>query len=470
MRVQNRKMKLHYLLTRPITRRATILLCLFTVFFTFYSYQWLTSLEATDFNVEDPELYRTGKGKLHVMERKPWFKAAMEEIIQPRIYKNTNYKIHSTMLLDKQGIKGINKSSIRGVWPDTKYDWDDRIVTQLMHIPEAVKEEQKKPFYKQKLKTIVFWNSGGIVEGRQRLLDDGCPVSQCYLSRNSRLLDKADAVLFTRMMPRGLTKRNGQIWVYFSLESPLHTSTLRHVRGLVNWTATYRRDSVIVAPYEKFVPYTAGVTEKPQQKNYASGKTKMVAWLVSNCAAKSNRGKVAQELSRYVRVDIYGRCGHYTCRKGEAKCFELLDKDYKFYLSFENSNCRDYITEKFYLNGMQHDIIPIVFGATRADYERSVPKHSFIHVDDFKDLRQLASYLKMLDKNDTLYNDYFKWKGTGRFINTFFFCRLCAMLWDQTRDVWYDDLDEWWRGKGICLARKGQSWREMYNHMIITKR
>ena len=45
-------------------------------------------------------------------------------------------------------------------------------------------------------------------------------------------------------------------------------------------------------------------------------------------------------------------------------------KDYKFYLSFENSLCQDYITEKFYL-ALYAGALPIVYGGLNAlDYDK----------------------------------------------------------------------------------------------------
>ena len=70
-------------------------------------------------------------------------------------------------------------------------------------------------------------------------------------------------------------------------------------------------------------------------------------------------------------------------------------------------------------------------GARPEDYERAAPYKSYIHVDQFSGPRELAEFLLELDKNDDKYNQYFQWKGTGEFINTRFFCRVCALLHDK---------------------------------------
>jgi hypothetical protein len=42
----------------------------------------------------------------------------------------------------------------------------------------------------------------------------------------------------------------------------------------------------------------------PQNKNYASNKTKAVAWFVSNCGARNGRLNYAKELQKYIQASI----------------------------------------------------------------------------------------------------------------------------------------------------------------------
>jgi glycoprotein 3-alpha-L-fucosyltransferase len=100
-------------------------------------------------------------------------------------------------------------------------------------------------------------------------------------------------------------------------------------------------------------------------------------------------------------------------------------------------------------------------GAAPEDYAMAAPPNSYIHVDDFESPQHLAAYLRHLDVNDRLYNEYFRWKGTGSFIDTKFWCRLCAILNESKltgASVWYGDLEKWWNGPGVCIRRTNGTW------------
>jgi alpha-1,3-fucosyltransferase len=149
------------------------------------------------------------------------------------------------------------------------------------------------------------------------------------------------------------------------------------------------------------------------QENHAAGKTRLVAWFVSNCRTHSLRELYVKQLQKHIPVDIYGACGSLKCPRNVGKsnanaCNLQLEKHYKFYLSFENSLCTEYLTEKV-ANMMHLTVVPVVLGG--AKYSDYLPPHSYITVRNFTSPGKLAEYLKMLDRNDTLYNSYFDWKG-----------------------------------------------------------
>ena len=49
---------------------------------------------------------------------------------------------------------------------------------------------------------------------------------------------------------------------------------------------------------------------------------------------------------------------------------------YKFYLSFENSLCDDYITEKFF-NILKHNTVPVALGAPKKVKKRGNKVHKY---------------------------------------------------------------------------------------------
>ena len=96
-----------------------------------------------------------------------------------------------------------------------------------------------------------------------------------------------------------------------------------------------------------------------------------IVWFVSHCGTPSGREKYVKILRDYIGVDIYGKCGRNKCGRvknvevkysvDEDPCFTMVNSRYKFYISFENSICKDYITEKTY-NALKLNTIPIVLG------------------------------------------------------------------------------------------------------------
>ncbi|XP_061171806.1 glycoprotein 3-alpha-L-fucosyltransferase A-like [Saccostrea echinata] len=353
-----------------------------------------------------------------------------------------------------ESVKENVLSNLTVVWDTTS--GKDRIYEQMNYKPEVDLSRNK---------IILISGSGDfdVPRGQEKFIQDNCPIKNCELHRDDNQKRKADAKLFNIMISFNelsmFSRDPNEIWILYILEGPLATPDYFLLGDIFNWTVAYRHDSTIVAPYEKWLPFTER-KNKTEPKNYAAGKKKLAAIFVSNCDTSNNRMGYVTELQKYIPVDVYGGCGNKQCdRSIEMDCFKMLKKDYKFYLAFENSNCRDYITEKFFRNALMNDVVPVVMGAHPDDYKRSAPPNSYLHVEDFESAENLGDYLKFLDANDEKYNEYFKWKGTGDFIDTKFWCRLCAMLNDINKpNLVIRDLASWWKKPEICI-RGDQKWR-----------
>ncbi|XP_031847170.1 alpha-(1,3)-fucosyltransferase C [Nomia melanderi] len=327
-------------------------------------------------------------------------------------------------------------------------------------------------------KRILYWNTMfGDESFYLGYSFDNCPVSNCYAIHDRFAvadLTEFDAVLFhaNELDLSDLPKKRSprQWYVFVNLESPANRPLIHYFyEDYFNLTMTYRLDSDIVWTYATIEDAHTGDLVAPLRNNTwtqfydragdrandtrpneaIAGKTKPIVWFVSNCNAKSGRDKYVLELSRHVTVDIYGKCGNHHCPRSKDCFREVAEPDYFFYLSFENSLCEDYVTEKLY-NALRYNIVPIVYGG--ANYSVFAPPGSYINALDYDSPRELAGYLKTLMKNPREYAKYFRWKKYYRINKSSrsAACNLCEFLHKRSaaEPRWYSPLTDWYsRGK-----------------------
>lgn len=277
-----------------------------------------------------------------------------------------------------------------------------------------------------------------------------CLFSNCICTADKSLLKTSSAVLFCttcESMGRGpplnaAERPPNQTWVIISIEPPhnhLYQDDFRHHmwKNTINWSMTYRLDSDILMPYGYLE--TRPYVPNRNYSNIFRRKTKFAAWIVSHCGASSMRDSFVRRLQGYgLPIDVYGKCG----KPLKENAIQLINNTYKFYLSLENSYCKDYVTEKFF-NYFPLDTIVIARGG--AEYGKLLPNDSFIDASQFKSIKELVNYLLLVNSSEEIYTGYMKRKD--RFIThkdyQLSFCDLCAKLnkKDENRRVYHDIVD-----------------------------
>ena len=224
-------------------------------------------------------------------------------------------------------------------------------------------------------------------------------------------------------------------------------------------TLTYRHNADIVYRYGALINKTTKEIIKNNDflkfqnlpinlTNYGvtelTKRPKDIAWVVSHCQTPSLREEYVKQMkkqSNSLKIDIFGKCGSKYLSKdsGLEASYGKLASVYKFYLSFENAKCYEYITEKFFL-ALHSGMIPVAMGGlSKQDYEKIAPPHSFLHIDDFLNVQELMETLNKLSKNPDAYHSYFWWKeyydvtiykteDPNNFINTRAKCQFCDLL------------------------------------------
>jgi alpha-1,3-fucosyltransferase len=245
-----------------------------------------------------------------------------------------------------------------------------------------------------------------------------------------------------------------------------------------NWTMTYKKNSDFYLPYGRVVqirPHPPPGSPELDQliQDYGEKNRHLVhnrtensaAWFVSHCATQARREKYAKIMQKYMTIDVYGKCAKQfhrasqrkTCsRANEWDCYKMLETNYKFYLSFENSVCSDYVTEKFF-NIFKYDVIPVAFNG--APLDSFAPYHSSISVLDFESPRHLVKFMENVSQNESLYASYFWWRDYYELRNRAedraqAMCDLCAKLNSNPDPKIYTDMDKWWVTDSKCRKLK----------------
>lgn len=281
--------------------------------------------------------------------------------------------------------------------------------------------------------------------------DLGCSafnVTRCRLTDDRSLYHKAHGILFHhRDIPRNLAgfprepRPCYQKWVWSNMESPANSAPIGALDHLFNLTCSYRLDSDVPVPYGYLVPLTS-----EDERFKLPEKTQLVCWVVSNWNSRHRRVQFYQELKKHVPVSAYGSTFHRSLSDGE---YVKVVSSCKFYLSFENSEARDYITEKFY-RPMMLGSVPVALGPPRQNYEDHVPADSFIHVDDFPSPKALAERLLQLDQDAAEYTRFFNWTNRFRVHKSWFgkehACKTCGYLQTNRGRHVTPHLNKWYWG------------------------
>jgi hypothetical protein len=209
----------------------------------------------------------------------------------------------------------------------------------------------------KKRNIILFWHKiWDDFDWSKNLVDLKCPVYNCQITKNRMLMPISTMVLFYmptlyqnsgEKLPR---KLRDQKFVFTSYEAPTHYSNFSRFNGLFDLSATYRLDSDFSSIYfTEHYELNWELNEKfNDTQDFHLNKLSSAAIIVSNCGPydKSNRFEYIKALNKTIPIVVFGKCG-IPC-PNDINCRQYVSQNFMFYLSFENSLCRDYITEKFF--------------------------------------------------------------------------------------------------------------------------
>ncbi|XP_072931546.1 4-galactosyl-N-acetylglucosaminide 3-alpha-L-fucosyltransferase FUT6-like [Epargyreus clarus] len=293
-----------------------------------------------------------------------------------------------------------------------------------------------------------------------------CSVKNCVFTGNNTLLDTVDAVVVHIQkgeFPKTVHRNRDQRWIFLNDESPMNAFSMSSSRpklsqlaNLFNWSMTYRSDADIPVPYGRTVAL-------PKSPDIIDDLTKLIPnWskkrrdvlptvLMSNCGV-SYRMKYLKELKQHIEVDVHGKCSDKNKKScpGHFKADCELMSQYLFYLVFENSKCKEYLTEKSFYHAYSKGAIPVFLGPPLEDCEKLLPPNSFLHVDNFQYPKDLAEEMVRIANDQDRLLSFHQWRANFEVRNehgyfgsrSFHLCRVCeALNYNDEKEKVYSEKD-----------------------------
>nr|XP_053616394.1 alpha-(1,3)-fucosyltransferase C-like isoform X2 [Plodia interpunctella] len=338
-----------------------------------------------------------------------------------------------------------------------------------------------------KVLNILLWPNAQfpfnkVLHEKSAFYQTDCPVKNCFITslnatkgtspnviKKEYIFKSFDVIahmgenLSNLSIPSYIKSYYYGIHVYFNMNSSPNCEVQdKTFDNYFHRTATYRLDSDIPVPHllvrdtdgNQIGPKINMVWTPEEEVNdnitagIIRGKYRAAAIIDSKCDTLSSRGELIAELHKELhkfgyKVDVYGKCGQRKC---SHDCNERLGMNYYFYLSYEDSLDKDYVTDQL-LIPLQNNMVPIVYGG--ANYNMFLPPGSYLDASKMT-ANQLSKTMARLIASPKKYLQFFWWKKYYTYHDPTLnenICNFCAYL--HRNDVkelseTYKSFRKWW--------------------------
>jgi len=301
----------------------------------------------------------------------------------------------------------------------------DVVHNELIEMIPANKEKIPKPVAvndsKETKQRFIAYDGGGFGSVNSGVTKCSDSIEIEVVGSNHRI-SEADIHYFHMGLPHNSASSNTDSKRHYSMVYAMESEP--HSYGGETWNNAdfrmwYNLDLSFPEPatYFENKMHLADLLSPPKVDFDNKEKSAHIAWVVSNCNAFNGREKYMKKLMDELQVDSYGGClkNKFSHPSEHMTGNIQLFSKYKFVIAIENSNCKDYVTEKL-VHAVASGSIPIVAGRDgKPDYLRFMPKNSYINIYDYKTINEAVARIKSIASNKTEYESFIHFKRTHNY-------------------------------------------------------